>query len=134
MFQAITQARNTLHGHRNVLDDCNIHVWVSPYTRERSLAISRVISMESTCGWKGRLYTAMLQRNKMGIVTCCEVSWLVLVSNLQIFCQHDKRVNGKTILIKKIEGIFSPMRYAYMHWVQSMPLSLLYQWPWSILW
>ena len=35
VFQAITQARNTSHGPRNILDKSNIHVWLTTYTRER---------------------------------------------------------------------------------------------------
>ena len=66
MFQAITQARNTLHGHRKVLDKCNIHVEVSSYSRERWLTRSRVISTDGCgiCMWlEGEaIYSHLIQK------------------------------------------------------------------------
>ena len=50
------------------------------------------------CMWlEGKAIYSLVTKKEMGIVTCCQVSWLVLVSNLQMSCQCDKRMNSKAI-------------------------------------
>ena len=50
------------------------------------------------CMWlEGEAIYSLVTKKEMGIVTCCKVSWLVLVSNLQMSWQYDKRMNCKAI-------------------------------------
>ena len=57
---------------------------------------------------EGKAIYSLVTKKEMEIVTCCQVSRSVLVSNLQISCQYDKKVNSKAILIEKIEGKILP--------------------------
>ena len=58
---------------------------------------------------EGKARYSLVTKKEMEIVTCCQVSQLVLVSTLQMSCQYDKRMNSKAILIENIEGEILPM-------------------------
>ena len=48
----------------------------------------RRTGVKSACGWKGRPYTAMLQRNKMGITTLGFVSRSLSFITIQSSCLY----------------------------------------------
>ena len=50
--------------------------------------------MDSACGLKGKPYMAVIQKKKMGIIICWQVSGLAPVVAIQIPCHHDVEMKG----------------------------------------